>query len=173
MANALPVIAIPLAIFDHPDGYYGISYDIGTNATERDLPNGWNAPRGSTYRQLISLLKDADYVRHQYSDYRSSDPTTAVNAWSDMWDLRNVKPSMKFESTVKGCKMHYYFSPALYDITRHIRLGGTGARNLRGMTPAGLVNTAQQHGMLLFPPGGLPQGTRWSANAQNPGNWRV
>ncbi|KAF8063284.1 hypothetical protein FPV67DRAFT_1451767 [Lyophyllum atratum] len=170
----------PLELYNHPWGYYGISYDIGTNATEHDLPNGWNSRRGGTYRQLIALLNNAGYQRHQYSDYRSSSRKSAVRTWLDMWDLRNIEPPMKFESTVKGCKMQYYRRLDLYDITRHIQLGGLGARALRGITPAGLVNTAQQRGAQLNPlpqpvfalPGGrLPRGTRNSGNAQVLANW--
>jgi hypothetical protein len=36
----------PLALMQMPFGVYTISYDISTNETEGELPNGWGALRG-------------------------------------------------------------------------------------------------------------------------------
>jgi hypothetical protein len=51
MAQPLPLVLQamqpPLLILLLPPGpgSWGIAYDIGTNATDRDAPNGWNAHR--------------------------------------------------------------------------------------------------------------------------------
>ncbi|RDB14841.1 hypothetical protein Hypma_016371 [Hypsizygus marmoreus] len=165
----------PFAIL--PVGAYGISYDISTNATERDLPDGWNSRRARTYNQLIALLNAAGFDRHQYSDYRSL-ATTGFITWATMWNLRNINPPMKLESTVIGMKMQFYHHAFLFDITADLQLGGAGAPTLRGPTPANLVQQAPLMGNLLpvpaplvAPPVPLPVHTRASQSAGVPINW--
>ncbi|KAN0088155.1 hypothetical protein V8E55_005212 [Tylopilus felleus] len=44
-----------LTLLALPNGDYGISYDISTRDTERNLPYGWNAQRVETYYSMIML----------------------------------------------------------------------------------------------------------------------
>jgi hypothetical protein len=44
----LQVAVLPFNVF-LPAGSWGISYDISTNKTEFDAPNGWNAWRSAFF----------------------------------------------------------------------------------------------------------------------------
>ncbi|KAH9039293.1 hypothetical protein EDB85DRAFT_1859853 [Lactarius pseudohatsudake] len=168
---------IPLTIAGLPIGHYGISYDISTRRTESDLPNGWHSHRAITYRRLIKRLRDAGYVRHQYSDYRrpNSDP---VAVWMDMVGLCQIPPPGKLESTLSGLKMHYVHHLHDMDVTQQLQLGGAFSETLRGPTPVALVD--QVPAGLLNPAPAIPGAgfvrpvhTRPSAMADDLNNYRV
>ena len=193
MAQPLPVhiVQLPPQILALPVGSWGISYDIGTNATQRDLPDGWNAPRceqhlefiylwhltidlAATYPELIQELAGNGFVRHQYSDYRA-EGVDGHHVWSVMWSLRNIRPPMKLESTVLGLKMQFYHHLNILDISNDVCIGGVGAPILRAPTPAGLVpaGVPGRFGPPV-PPANIhrPTFTRQSHNANDPQNWR-
>ncbi|KAI5984063.1 hypothetical protein EDD15DRAFT_2171789 [Pisolithus albus] len=150
-------------------GTYGLSYDVSTRATEDDLPHGWNSRRAETYKQLALCLERGHFARLQKSDWICED-TDAITTYYTMLMLRTIPPPGKFQSTVKGLKMHKIESPC-YDISQEIVLGGRYAAALEGPTPSTLVPenvpSAEPLGVLL------PRYTRRSEAALNPGNWRV
>jgi len=173
----LPLIFVhpPIMVIFLPIGSWGISYDIGTRETERDLPDGWNARRSATYRALIQVLNANGFNRHQYSDYRA-DGIPGHLVWAVMFNLRGIRPPMKLESTVLGLKMQFYQNRHILDVTNMVRIGGAGAPVLRHPTPANLVPA----GMLgrfgnPIPPLNIqrPAFTRNSNNANNPYNWLI
>jgi len=43
----VPVAALPFHLLNLPHGSWGISYDISTNKTQFDAPDGWFAWRGA------------------------------------------------------------------------------------------------------------------------------
>jgi len=45
MALNFQLIALPANLLNLSFGSWGISYDISTNQTEHDAPDGWNARR--------------------------------------------------------------------------------------------------------------------------------
>lgn len=49
MALNFPIAALPAQIFILPFGSWGISYDISTNLTQHDAPDGWNAHRSKLF----------------------------------------------------------------------------------------------------------------------------
>jgi hypothetical protein len=64
---AHPVQALPIipwhnytTLVNMPEGTYGLSYDISTLDTERDLPSGWNTWRGKfvpyKYKSRTTIL---------------------------------------------------------------------------------------------------------------------
>ena len=133
----------------------------------------------ATYRELIRVLNANQFYRHQYSDYRA-DGVEAHHVWAVMWSLRDIRPPMKLETTVKGLKMQFYHNRHIFDITNNVRIGGAGAHRLRNMTPANLVNGVPgRAGHPIIPPlapGQVlyrPDFTKWSVNASNPQNWRI
>lgn len=88
-----------------------------------------------------------------------------------MLRLRSVSPPGKFQSTVKGLKMHH-ISDWAFDVSEHIRLGGQFATRLDGITPRGLVPDNVQTAQ---PPADfdLPLHTKPSGAARNRNNWRI
>ncbi|RDB26647.1 hypothetical protein Hypma_005552 [Hypsizygus marmoreus] len=178
MAALLPIpVAPPAQFFLLPQGSYGISYDISTRRTEDDLPDGWHAHRSNTYRQIIDILAIAAFTRDQYSDYRAVG-VSALVTWQTMWQLRNIQPPMKLQSTILGLKMQFYHFAHLFNITQDMQLGGAGAPTLLGPVPANLVLQAPLHGNLApapvplaAAPNPLPVHTRPSQNAGNAITW--
>ncbi|GJJ07945.1 hypothetical protein Clacol_002152 [Clathrus columnatus] len=165
---------LPYQLRGLPNTAWGIAYDIYTPATENDLPYGWNSHRANTYKQLISILVHAGYLRSQYSDYLHSD-TDAHNTWQVMMELMSIDPVAKMETTVKGLKMYTMNHVHVQDVTHQVRLGGQFAARLRGQAPRLLVRTVrllldhlpQPLANLI----GLPRHTRPSPAANTPGNW--
>ena len=166
MAQADPAdVGIPphayLTLINMPKGTFGISYDISTPDTERNLPLGWKASRckcanllregtllvhsplthrlpvAQTYRQLAIRLQHGRFARLQKSDWVRNE-TTAVDTYYTMLLLRNIRPPGKFQSTVQGLKMHC-IDDWVYDVSDEVRLGGAYATVLAGPTPRGLV----------------------------------
>lgn len=121
------------------------------------------------------MLRREGFVRHQYSDYRRPNSQSAL-VWILMVQLPLlVQPPGKLESTVLGLKMHHIISLDEMDVGDKVRLGGQYSPSLRGPTPAGLVPAG---GLATAPviPGPhfvRPAGTRSSAAANNPINYRV
>jgi hypothetical protein len=188
-AQGVPLIpiALYLELLDHPPGAYGISYDIYTQRTEANLPQGWNSYRGklwifkhlapsfytitaATYRELATQLQNGGFHRLQYSDW-ICDPTDAADAYWVMLSLLRMQPPGKFQSTVKGIKLHHIANWA-FDATHQIQLGGGYSQSLQGPTPAGLV----PHNVPAFVPPQLQQlpcYTQGSEEAMDANNWRV
>ncbi|KAF8273182.1 hypothetical protein EI94DRAFT_1696985 [Lactarius quietus] len=169
---------VPPNIEGLPHGLYGITYDISTRRTEDDLPDGWHSRRASTYRALLRSLRQAGFVRHQYSDYRRHN-SNPVAVWTTMIFLAaQVQPPGKLQSTLLGLKMHHIEHLHDMDVTDQLRLGGAFTPWLMGPTPAGLV--AEVPDGLLNPvpvvPGPdfiRPVFTRPSAAANSRFNYRM
>ncbi|KAI6106219.1 hypothetical protein EV401DRAFT_1892713 [Pisolithus croceorrhizus] len=129
-----PIVAITLRTFlllaGMPQGIYGISYDISTPQTERDLPHGWNACRGSSH---------AVWNAGSSPGYRGA--TGCEKTWMQittyytMLMLGDITPPGKLSSMVKGLKMHMIHH-WLLDVTQDIQLGGQYATMLVGPTPS-------------------------------------
>lgn len=68
------------------------------------------------YNKLISLLRQAGYVRHKYSDY-SRPNSNPVGVWTTMVQLAQILPPGKLNSTLIGLKMYYTPSPNTMDVT--------------------------------------------------------
>jgi hypothetical protein len=101
-------------IFFLPFGSWGISYDISTNNTEFDAPDGWYAWRsmflgflsllysltystvsiGATYSALKRRLMVMGFHRHQYSDFRS-DNIMGIHAFLTALLLKFINPPMQ------------------------------------------------------------------------------
>ncbi|KAH8991654.1 hypothetical protein EDB92DRAFT_1797962 [Lactarius akahatsu] len=168
---------VPLTIAGLPIGHYGISYDISARKTEDDLPNGWHSRRGESSEHIQKRLRDAGYVRHQYSDYRRPN-SNPVAVWTDMVGLYQIQPPGELESTLSGLKMHYIHYLHDMDVTDQLRLGGAFSKTLRGPTsvalvdqvPAGLLNPAPA---IPSPGFARPVHTMPSAMADDPNNYRV
>jgi hypothetical protein len=194
------VAVFPFQVF-LPVGSWGISYDISTNKTEFDAPDGWYAWRsmffffffffvfchwkfltyatGATYKALIRHLMIMGFYRHQYSDYRL-DNTTGVNAWLTALSLKFIDPPMKLETTVLGLKIHYYSNLHFFDLTDYVQIGGIFSQQLRGpipasLLPAGGVVVGMNGGPPVHPGLGfpLPKYTQPSAETLDPNNWFI
>lgn len=83
-----------------------------------------------TYRYLTRRLRNAGYVRHQYSDYRRPGSNPVV-VWTTMVQLATIQPSGKLESTMISLKMHYFHHLNDMDVTNQLRLGGAFSTTLR------------------------------------------
>lgn len=188
------VAPLPQQLLLLPFGSWGISYDISTNKTQHNAPNGWyawrsNAPSGfppryylifitgATYRALIRQLLIMGFRRHQYSDYRA-DNISGANAWFAAFLLKLIDPPMKLETTLLGLKVHHYPQLNLLDMTDFMRIGGILSRQLRGPIPASLLPPGMMivgmNGGIPVPPVNfqLPKYSRVSPESLNPNNWR-
>lgn len=179
---------VPMEVMALPVDDWGISYDISTRATENDLPNGWHAKRGefyseqpfltesngsndflgNTYRLLIKRLRQAGFVRQQYSNYVLVN-ANPVFVWNVMVQLRLIRPPGKLESTLLGLKMCRSI-----DVTDRMQLGGAFSLVLRGPTPVGLVPDGMDPAPVIPGPDFVrPSFTRPSAAADDPINYRI
>ncbi|KAI6100081.1 hypothetical protein EDD16DRAFT_1497128 [Pisolithus croceorrhizus] len=169
-----PIVVITLHTFlllaGMPQGIYGISYDISTPQTERDLPHGWNARRAQTYRQLACRLECGQFTQLQRSDWVREN-TDTITTYYTMLMLGDITPPGKLSSMVKGLKMHMIHH-WLLDVTQDIQLGRQYATMLVGPTPSGLVpaNVPSIEAPEDFV---VPAYTRHSDAALDVANWRV
>ena len=129
------------------------------------------------YRMIKNVLFRAHFIRHQYGDYRRPN-SHPVEVWIVMVSLGQIQPPGKIQSTIRGLKMHFIHDLNEMDVTEQLRLGGAFSPALLGPTPAALV--ARVPAGLLHPapaiPGAgfvRPVGTRASAMADDPLNWRI
>jgi hypothetical protein len=95
----------------------GIPTTVGAQLSRFVIVTNLNAVTfpGNTYHQLIQLLQAAGFFRLQYSNYNNPH-TPAWFAWATMFGLFNIQPPGKFESTIKGLKMHHICSLAIQDV---------------------------------------------------------
>ncbi|KAN0091390.1 hypothetical protein V8E55_004956 [Tylopilus felleus] len=160
-----------LTLLALPNGDYGISYDISTRDTERNLPYGWNAQRAQTYRHLAVFLERGRFARLQKSDWVRTE-TSTVETYYSMIMLRNIPPPGKLQSTVQGLKMHR-IDDWVYDISEGVRIGGALATHLAGPTPRGLV---PDNVPCVQPPANFPLPPRHTSDsnaARDRRNWRI
>ncbi|CAA7259352.1 unnamed protein product [Cyclocybe aegerita] len=143
---ALPHYVHP-HILNQVQGSFGISYNIFTAPTERDLPQGWYSYQRQTYRRLIRHLDMHGFHHHQYSD-RRWDNTNALAVYLVMVQLHLCLPPSKFATTVKSIKMHHFTDLNVFDQTHELILGGFYSPQLVGYVPQGLVPA----GVVLNPP---------------------
>ncbi|KAK7033362.1 hypothetical protein R3P38DRAFT_2520769 [Favolaschia claudopus] len=177
MAAVVPLAAPypPIQFFFYPITTYGISYDISTRPTERDLPQGWNSRRSNTYHHISQHMTAMGFVRNQYSVWVRQN-TNAVHTWNTMWLLQMIPPPNKFSSTVKRLLMSRMDHFAQMDVTASIQLGGAVVNYLVGPVPRGLVHQP----LALQPPAGAipanapfvrPRDTKPSPAANNRGSY--
>jgi len=78
------------------------------------------------------------FHRHQYSDYRA-DNVSSANAWFSSILLKAIRLLMKLEMTVLRLKVQYYSNLHLLDVTRFVWIGGIFSTRLRGPVLAALL----------------------------------
>jgi hypothetical protein len=128
----------------------------------------------SVYREIGDQLTEDGYGREQYSVWQRY--TTAMQAWTNMLDLRQIRPRGVLATVVRRLEMFHVPEPQLLIVTDDVRLGGIFSPIIVGPTPAGLSQGIGGAPPALWPNGPgdeLPSGVRDIDGSWDPNNWRL
>ena len=99
--------------------------------------------------------------------------------WFTIYEMMNIQPLGRMETTVTGLNLYYIHDPLLQNLTASVQLGGVYSQVLRGPTPRNLVLHVAAALTRTVPPvipalpPALPAYTLPSIGGGIAANWRV